>query len=159
MTFKKAVDGTQDLSGAWRAGLQALSTKDKAHVSVEDPQRLCGSVNVEESLRSKQGHQNAPLWDYAVGHQPENVKGEMVYWIEIHPANQHGVSEVLNKLEWLLQWLKDSAPLLRKMPPAFIWVSSGKTSFTASSPQARKLARAKVRIVGRLFTIPNKAAH
>lgn len=158
MTFKDAVEGTPDVAGAWRPGLQALSRADGAHVRADDPQRLRGSVNIDAALDRKREHQNSPRWDYAVGHQPVNGKGEMIYWIEIHPATEHGITEVLNKLQWLLQWLKDSAPLLRRMPPEFVWVSSGKTSFTARSPQARKLARAKVRSVGRSFTIPDRAA-
>lgn len=156
MTFRKAAEGTPDVADAWRPGLQAISSINKEHMRAETPQRLRGSVNVDETLREE--YPQEPRWDYAVGHQPVNGKGEMIYWIEIHPASEHGVTEVLNKLQWLTQWLNDSAPLLREILPAFIWVSSGKTSFTARSPQARKLARAKVRNVGRFFVIPDKTS-
>ena len=156
MTFKEAVKGTRDIDRAWQPGLQALSRADGGHVRVASPRRLRGSVNIDESLKDQ--YSQAPRWDYAVGHQPANGRGEMIYWIEIHPASEHGVTEVLDKLKWLLQWLRDSAPLLREMPPAFIWVSSGKTSFNARSPQARKLAQNRVRNVGRSFTIRDKAA-
>lgn len=158
MTFKKAVAGTPDVAGAWRPGLQSLSPADRAHVTAEVPHRLRGSVYVDGALEPKREHRNAPRWDYAVGHQPTDRKAEMVYWIEIHPASEHGITEVLNKLQWLLQWLRASAPLLRNMPSAFIWISSGKTSFTARSPQARRLAQAGVRNAGRFFTIPNNVS-
>ncbi len=155
MTFRKAVQGTPDVAHAWRPGLQALCAADGKHVRAEDPQRLRGSVNIDKSLQRR--YPNDSRWDYAVGYQPVNGKGPMIYWIEIHPATQHGVTEVLNKREWLLQWLKNSAPLLDKMRRAFVWVSSGKTSFIPNSPQAKKLAADGVQYAGRLFIIPNRA--
>ncbi len=157
MTFKEAVEGTPDVADAWRPGLKALAAADKAHVAAEDTHRLRGGVYVDGALERKKEHKNARRWDYAVGHKPANRKVEMIYWIETHPASEHGIGEVLNKLQWLRQWLGESARLLHKMPAAFIWVSSGKTSFTARSPQARRLAQAGVRNVGRSFVIPDNA--
>jgi hypothetical protein len=154
VTFKKAVEGTPDLMGTWCAGLQALSRADKAHVTAEDTRRLTGSVNVDLTLKAKLPKE--PRWDYAIGHLPTNLTHEMVYWVEIHPANDRGVAEVLKKLTWLKQWLRDFAPLLRAMPRAFVWVSSGMTSFTPSSPQQKQFALLGLQHKGRVLRIASQ---
>jgi hypothetical protein len=154
VTFKKAVQDTPDLKDSWCAGVQALLGMDKDHVTAEDTHRLTGSVNVDATLKEKFPNDNR--WDYAVGHQPTNFKGEMVYRIEIHPASSGKVKVVLAKLEWLQRWLKDSAPKLKALRRAFIWISSGKTSFTPSAPQQKRFASLGLRQVGRVFKIPNE---
>jgi hypothetical protein len=55
-------------------------------------------------------------------------------------------------------WLRDSAPRLNAMRKRFVWVSSGKTSFTLSSPQQKQFALLGLQQKGRLFRIPNEAA-
>jgi hypothetical protein len=154
VTFKNAVEATPDLKGAWRGGLQALPGADTQHVDAEDPRRLAGSVDVDSALAGK--YPNDPRWDYGIGHRPTNVTGEMVYWIEIHPASSGEVKAVLAKLTWLKRWLRESAPRLQSMRKVFVWVSSGKTSFTLSSPQQKQFALLGLRHQGRVFKIPNE---
>lgn len=154
MTFKSAVEATPDLQGAWRAGLQALRRIDKQHVDAEDSRRLSGSVDLDSALAVKCPY--APRWDYAIGHRPTNANGEMVYWVEVHPASGAEVGVVLAKLAWLKQWLQESAPRLQAIRKAFVWISSGKTSFTLSSPQRKRFALLGLRQRGRLFRIPNE---
>jgi hypothetical protein len=149
--FKEAVEGTPGVEAAWRPGLQAIERADRRHIDVEDGKCLRGSVNLDAAMKHARPHD--PRWDYGVGHQAARNAAEIVYWIEIHPANNRGVAEVLSKLAWLIQWLKDSAPLLRDMPRAYVWVSSGKTSFTLSSPQRKRLAVHGLRHVGRTFKL------
>lgn len=156
MTFKEAVEKTPPLRDAWCKGLAALRSTDRRRVATEDTQRLTGSVNLDAALA--QTHPNDPRWDYAVGHRPINLHGEMVYWIEIHPARQSDIEAVLKKVEWLKNWLVHSAPRLQAMRKAFVWVSSGNTSFNPHSPQAKRLAQAGVRHRGRVFKIPNNAS-
>ena len=156
MTFKKAVNDTPDLKDSWSAGFQALSRADKDHVTAEDTRRVAGSVNVDATLQERFPNDNR--WDYAVGYQPTNIKGQMVYWIEIHPASSGEVKVVLAKLGWLQRWLRDSAPKLKALPRAFIWVSSGKTSLAPSAHQQRQFASLGLRHAGRFFTIPNEAS-
>jgi hypothetical protein len=117
--------------------------------------RLAGSVDLDAALADK--FPNDARWDYGIGHQPADAKGEMVYWVEIHPATSGEVKVVLAKLAWLKRWLQASAPRLRKMRRAFVWVSSGKTSFTLSSPQQKQFALLGLRHRGRAFKIPNDA--
>jgi hypothetical protein len=96
-----------------------------------------------------------PRWDYAIGHQPSNYTGETVYWIEIHPASSGEVDVVLRKLAWLRTWLCTSAPKLDALRREFIWISSGKTSFTLTSPQQKRFAQQGLQHKGRVFRIPN----
>jgi hypothetical protein len=153
--LKDALERTLGLEGAWRGGLQAMPGADKQHVDAEDARRLTGSANVDAALA--QSHPNDPRWDYAVGHSPTNRRGEVVYWIEIHPASSREINVVLGKLTWLKSWMKESAPRLQAMEKVFVWVSSGKTSFTSSSPQQKRFALLGLRHKGRVFKIPNEA--
>jgi hypothetical protein len=66
------------------------------------------------------------------------------------------VKAVLAKLTWLKRWLRESAPRLQSMRKVFVWVSSGKTSFTLSSPQQKQFALLGLRHQGRVFKIPNE---
>jgi hypothetical protein len=153
--FKDAVEKTVGLEGAWHGGLQAMPAADRQHVDAEDARRLTGSANVDAALAER--HPNDPRWDYAVGHSPTNRRGEVVYWIEIHPASNREINVVLGKLTWLKSWMKNSAPRLQAMEKVFVWVSIGKTSFTLSSPQQKRFALLGLRHKGRVFKIPNEA--
>jgi hypothetical protein len=64
---------------------------------------------------------------------------------------------VVGKLKWLEQWLRDTAPLLHAFRKEYIWVSSGKTSFTLSSPQQKQIAQLGLQQTGRIFRIPNES--
>lgn len=154
MTFKHAVESTPGLKGAWRVGLRALKRADQKHVDAEDTRRLKGSLDVDTTLIS--AFPNDPRWDYGIGHQPRDVNGEVVYWIEVHPASDGNVKEVIAKLEWLKEWLAGSAPLLHAMRRRYVWVSSGKTSLTLTPPQRKRLAQLGLEHKGRVFVIPDE---
>jgi hypothetical protein len=153
VTFKEAVEQTPDLKGAWQEGLKALREVDRNHVDAQDTRRIKGSVNVEKSLMPK--YPGERQWDYAVGFHPTNLgEEEVVYWIEIHPANDGEVKVVLEKLQFLKKWLSQKGPELKAMRRAFIWVSSGKTSFTLTAPQQKQFALLGLLHSGRFFRIP-----
>lgn len=151
MLFETAVKKTPDVAGQCRPGLQALSSRDVARIRIVNSQRLSGSVNIDLALEKT--YPEDPRWDYAVGYRA--TQGEKIYWIEIHPANEGAISDVLAKLAWLKRWLNDSAPMLHRIRAEFVWVSSGRTSFNASSPQAKKLAQSGLRNVGKTLVIPD----
>jgi hypothetical protein len=155
MGFRDAVLGTACIQTAWRPGIQALLNIDKQRVAAQDNQRLRGSVNLDQALKNQ--HPNDPIWDYGIGHQPSNLerknKEEVIYWLEVHPATEGEVGAVLKKLDWLKKWLQEDAPALKAMRRAFVWVSSGKTAFTARSPQAKRLAQNGLLQCGRVLTI------
>jgi hypothetical protein len=111
---------------------------------------------VEQCLGRKYPEQRQ--WDYAVGFQPTNLVEEVIYWIEVHPANEGEVRVVLEKLRALKTWLRTNAQKLNAMNRSFIWISSNKTSFTSRSSLARGMSRENLEQVGRAFTIPSTFA-
>lgn len=151
VSFRTAVEDTSTLQGAWRAGLQALTTADRGRISAQDPRRIDGSVDLDSHL--KELYPNASRWDYAIGH-----KDNVVYWIEVHPASSGEIRVVLAKLRWLLDWLEQDAPTLDKFRKEIIWVSSGATSFTPSAPQRKEMAQQGLQQKGRFYSIPKQAA-
>lgn len=156
MTFKKAIAETPDINDAWCPGLRALNNRDKEHIDPEDTKRLTGSVALDSKLRRK--YPNDERWDYGIGHRPTNLTKETVYWVEIHPASNGEVKVVLAKLQWLQEWLRKNAPHLYAMRKAYVWISSGKTSFTLSSPQQKQFALLGLEHKGRRLKIPNEPA-
>ena len=156
MTFRSAVEGTPGLEQSWRSGFQALKPADKSHIKATDPTRIKGSVDLDSALASL--HANANRWDYAIGYAPEKSTEHCVFWIEIHPARLSEIKVIIAKLEWLKQWLRESAPKLNSLRKTYVWISSGKTSFTLSSPQRKRLALAGLQHKGRVFTIPKRKA-
>jgi hypothetical protein len=155
VTFKEAVEQTPDLKGAWQQGLRALREVDRNHVDAEDTRRIKGSVNVEKCLAPN--YLGERQWDYAVGFHPTNLGDEeVVYWIEVHPAKNGEVKVVLEKLQFLKKWLSQEGAKLNTMRRAFIWVSSGKTSFTLTAPLQKQFALLGLQQPGRFFKIPTK---
>jgi hypothetical protein len=155
VTFKSAVEATPAIQAGYCKGLNALRAVDRRHVQAEVPEKLTGSVDVDTAL--KQAFPNDSRWDYAIGHQPANLKEEVVHWVEVHPASDGQVKVVLAKLRWLQQWLRTAAPKLNAMRREFVWVSSGKTSFTLSSTQQKQFAQLGLRHKGRVYSIANDA--
>ena len=150
MTFAQAVEQTPDLGGAWQPGLRALRETDRNRIDSEDTSRIRGSVNVERCLQPR--YRNQRQWDYAVGYQPTNLGAEVVYWIEVHPANPRAEDVVRGKLASIQRWLGEHAAELRAMDKAFVWISSGKTTLT--DRERRQLTLLGRRQVGRFFKIP-----
>lgn len=151
MTFKKAVEKTPHLEDAWRPGLQALRASDKAHVEVEDARHLAGSADIDAALASVQPH--AHRWDYGIGYKARRNASERVYWVEVHPASSKEVKSVLDKLRWLKDWLEGEGRALGTLAREFVWVSTGKTSFTLTSPQQKRFAQLGLRHTGRVLRI------
>jgi hypothetical protein len=153
MTFKEAVEKTPHLTNAWQKGLEALRAQDKPHIKAENTRRLKGSADIDKALQ--QHDPNSHRWDFAIGYKHTNRSQECVYWIEIHTANDSQVNLVLDKLRWLKNWLAGDGRLLNGFEREFIWVSSGATSFTLTSPQQKQFAVLGLQHKGRMLRIPN----
>ena len=149
MSFKEAVEATQGLGDAYGAGLQALSAIDRARLTVGNTRHLCGSVNLDAALRTG-ARANEHVWDYGVCYAPGDQK---IHWIEVHPASDHGVTDLQAKVAWLEQWLAGDGHRLRPLTAAYVWISSGKTTFTKTSPAAKKLAQIGVISAGRQYRL------
>lgn len=148
MGFRTAVAGTAALKDAYRKGLQALKNVDKARICCAAPRNLTGSVDLESALA--RSHPNDPRWDYGIGIRKAH-RGELVVWVEVHPATSRGAGEVRRKWLWLTQWLRSSAPLLNGMAARYVWVASGKVALPPNSPQRRRIAANGIHFVGRIL--------
>jgi hypothetical protein len=152
MGFEADVKETPHLNDAFRAGLQALGSKS-SKVSLERGVTLVGSVDIDSALVSISQYANANRWDYAVAESTTN--GDVIHWIEIHPASEGEVESVLAKHDWLKNWLAGDATRLdyRNERRKFVWIASGKTRITPTGSGARKLAKRGVRFVGGHYRI------
>lgn len=139
MVFKEAVSKTKELSDAYFAGIQALTETDRNRIRCEYTHRLSGSVNLENSLRSR--YIGKPIWDYGIGWRAPR-KSECAIWIEVHFADSGHVEDVLKKVRWLKNWLRVKAPTLMDMTreKGYVWIASGSVSLSSTSRQARQLA-------------------
>jgi hypothetical protein len=144
MGFRKAVNATQELSGAYFSGIRALAEVDRNRIECLQTRRLRGSVNLETTLRDY--YPNEPIWDYGVGWRVD-TKNDCAVWIEVHPASSGHVDSVINKVKWLKIWLQTSAPALSSLTrgnDGYVWIASGRVLFQRTSRQARQLAAAGV---------------
>lgn len=144
VTFRAAVQSIPALR--FCQGLQALQAGDRKQIIVEKPRCIVGSVNIDNCLKSQYpGHSR---WDYAVGYKLVNKKQEIIFWIEIHPAHDKAIDEVIKKREWLSKWLMGEGKALRGLEARYLWISSGDTQFTPRPLQSKKLADSKILYVG-----------
>jgi hypothetical protein len=143
MNFRQAVEATPSVQGKYRPGLQALSAGDAARIRCDKPRRLTGSINVDRSLQVAQP--NAPRWDYGIGCRRGNA--EAAVWVEVHPASSTSVTDMLDKLQWLKEWLRTQAPALKALTQGdYYWVSTdGTIAITPDSRRAKRLAAAGLR--------------
>jgi hypothetical protein len=99
---------------------------------------------------------NANRWDFAIGYRHTKPKEEWIYWVEIHSASDGEIGVVLYKFDWLKRWLEKSGTPLRDLRLDFVWVSSGATTFTRTSPQLRRFAQKGLRYAGKMLRIQNE---
>lgn len=154
MTFKEAVQATPHLQNAYRVGLQALRAEDRPHIDAEDTRQLRGSVDVDTALRPVDPDGNR--WDFGIAYKHSNRRDEVIYWAELHTASDSQVSVVIKKAQWLVTWLRGQGASLARFERDIVWVSSGATRFTLSSPQQKQMAQVGLRSSGKTLRIPNK---
>lgn len=139
--FQIAVEQTAEISGAYKAGLQALKNCDKQKISVADSHKLNGSVDIDSAVKDLYPEENR--WDYAIGY------GDKICFVEVHHAATSEVEKMLKKLSWLKQWLKDKAPELSKIPKSeipYVWLSTSGVHIIPSSSEYKKLATAGIKL-------------
>ena len=146
MTYMQAVFAVgEPVASAFRNGKQALGNSS-ACLACSNPRRFRGSIELDGTLRD--AFPNAHRWDYGVGFAQSRAK-EVAVWIEIHPATEGEVDVILQKLHWLKNWLRNSAPGLNKLTGrtggsrAFFWVATeAGVSITPKSRKAKLLQQA-----------------
>jgi len=113
---------------------------------------LEGSVDLDSTFARSQPQ--APRWDYGIGYRTKRQGQDRICWLEVHPCTASEVHGVVRKHEWLCGWLAAEGSRLRTLPSDFVWVSSGRTCITASSPQARRLSSRGILLAGSQVRIP-----
>ncbi len=142
MTFKQAVENTPEIKDHYRQGLQGIRHDDRQRIHCSTPRLLGGSLNLDEALRT--ANANDPRWDYGIGVRI-SARGDIVIWLEVHPASSLHIDAVLKKLQWLQAWLRNSAPAFMRLPPRFCWLATGRISFRRGSPQEKRIAQKGLR--------------
>ena len=86
----------------------------------------------------QEGYKGAPLWDYMIGYDSE------VFFVEIHPASTSNVKEMIKKVQWLKEWLRESGKVFfenQTTRESYRWVATNRVNITKSSRQAFEIAR------------------
>ena len=141
MSFKTAIDETPLLKDAFKDGLKGLGA-NSSKVKPTNTQKCEGSVDIDAAVKST--YPNASRWDYAVGYDG------IIYFIEVHTAKTDEVKSVLNKLQWLQDFLVRDAPNLNMEKKRFHWIASSSNHVLPNSPQARQLAQKGIKIISQL---------
>ncbi len=117
MTFKKTVTKNEEIGDCYQKGLKAMGKYSKK-VIPKNANNISGSVNLEECLSEPE--EGEARWDYMVGYEGE------AYFIEVHPADSKNVGEMIKKVQWLKQWLKQNPDIkgLTANKDPFRWVST-----------------------------------
>ncbi len=135
--FQSAVDAITGPQPKYHSGLKALGQHSKK-IHTQQSQVL-GSVELDGSIPDAR-------WDYGIG--LELAGSTFVIWVEVHHASTGEVDTVIQKLNWLKQWLCRNAPQLQTLTPSdgFYWLSTDGVHIVPNSPQARRLAAAGLKM-------------
>ena len=142
MSFISAVKKTPLLKEALKPGLKALGA-NSSKIRPNSSQKCEGSVDIDAAVRRQ--YPNSPRWDYALGYDGKT------HLIEVHPAETHEVASLLKKLQWVKNFLAEDAPKLNEEPKQFHWIASGRGAILPNSPQARRLAKQGIKVIGQLI--------
>ena len=142
-SFKNAVESTPLLKDAYESGLKALGSYS-TKVKLTDTSKCQGSVDIDAAVKSV--YPNACRWDYVVGYD------ERKYFIEVHGAKTDEVKAVLNKFQWLKDFLVKDAPELNEGKKSFYWIASNGNHILPNSTQGRQLSQKgiEIKLVGQL---------
>ena len=132
MGFHDDVTNTHEISSCLQNGLGAVKNSDRIKFNCKDPRNINGSVDIDSCVADL--YPESSRWDYALGYN------EKCYFVEIHPASTSEVNTMLNKLRWLIKWLKEQKSPLLSSHAGFHWIASGSVSISKNSPQARMLS-------------------
>ena len=133
MTFAEALDSCPRLKEHYRAGLGALSS-DRSRVTIRDTRRILGSVDVEAAQQEISGQ--AHTWDYGIGLRHG---GEVVIWLEVHSANNSHVQAILDKLDSLINFLREHAAEMSRFPRIYVWLATRGVGIAPASRERRRL--------------------
>lgn len=144
--FISAVDSCAEIKGKARPGISAMGN-DSILLHVDYPRLIDGSLDIDNAV--KKLYPYASRWDYAIGYNGK------VYFIEIHPADTKNVDEMIKKVKWLKEWLKDKAPQLKSLHSCGVyhWIPTGRVKISPNSRQYLKIAVNKLQLTTSPFHI------
>ena len=142
-SFQKAVEATPDIVNGYMAGLAALGTHT-SKIIVASTSLIEGSVDIDRCTTTI--YPNANRWDYVFAYSGK------AYFIEVHPAKTSEVKTVLNKLQWLKDWLNQRATPIDalKAKNPFYWIQSKGFAIPKTSPQYRAASHAGLKPIAQL---------
>jgi hypothetical protein len=145
--FKDAVNSTDEIKNGYCSGLQAMKGYSK-YIKLKDSKKCKGSVDIDNCVRML--YPQSSRWDYVVAYETK------VYYVEIHPAGTSGVDEVIKKSDWLRNWLKTSAPALKKLISGnnLYWIPSGRYDILPNSNYKKKLSQKGIEVKSTPMIIP-----
>ena len=136
-----------ELATCARPGLDALEVEHKpivhggANIACGVPLDLCRKMN----------EPNAPRWDYVfVERDTDNGVA-----IEVHHTDPNEVDRMIEKKQWAEKLLAEQCPNVKVL--GWVWLASPPASrifILPQSPNARRLAEAKIRFPQILFSLP-----
>lgn len=141
--FKSAVESTPDVANGYRSGLSAMGPHT-SKISVASTLLIEGSVDIDTCTTAK--YPNSNRWDYVFAYDGR------AYFVEVHSANTSEVRTVLNKLQWLKDWLNNNATEINKLKAKnpFYWIQSKGFAIPKTSPQYRAASNAGIKPVAKL---------
>ena len=154
MQFKQGLETVPELRTAYRIGLGAIKAGHRDRIVCADTRKLAGSVDLDSTLGASLP--NDPRWDYGIGIR-DTQEADRIHWIEVHPALDGDVKDILKKHDWLKAWLTRRAPDLLKMTASvkgYAWVATKRIGFRQGSPKAKQLAVHGISFPCKMFTIP-----
>lgn len=139
-----------------QTGMRAVEGCYRPSIEAKPDWKHTGSVDLDAHFVAAEPGE--PRWDYGLG--VANDTHEFAFWVEPHGADSTGrVDEVIAKKRWLagklsqppfseLSAMTDAAS--QAGHSAYNWVFSGSMRILPNSPQAKKLAKAGIRMTRHL---------
>lgn len=148
VALAKRCHANPDLHAFCQSGLGAMKREHRKYINVPDTQLIGCTVDLDKA--TEKAYPSANRWDYALEYE-----GNM-FFIEIHPAVTSEIACMIQKVDFVTEWLKNNAPEVLELPKKevgprqFYWVSSGRTDLRLSpnSPQRKKLILKHIKSVG-----------
>ncbi len=134
-SLKQVLSQISSIQGCLCRGLQALGN-DSKYVIPTDTNSIDGSVNLDSCL--EKDYPNDRRWDYLVSYKKD------FYYIEIHPAKDSEVQNVINKHIWLKDWIRKNS--LQNSTSKYYWIPSGRNSILPNSIYGKKIAQAGIKL-------------
>ena len=146
MRFRTAVQSTNEIAPYFQNQLNALSNAHQNSIFPSNPKRITGSVNIDAALQLTYPNDNR--WDYAIGYRISS-QDDKAFFVEFHRAKVDEVLRVLQKKQWLENWMYGK-PVANLQQKKFVWVSAGGIQIPPNSPQRRDLNIHGLQLVRRL---------